>query len=137
MMRPARAVACSLSLVVAAVLPVAAEPPAGGPRSLRMRGRSPAARPVARPPGKQVAQAAPGGNPAPDRPGDAAPSALPEPAAAPAVPEPPAPPPAPAAAANKETAQAGTASAEVNDELLARLADEAPATEVIFVTGSA
>jgi len=137
-MKHARAVACSLSLVVASAVPVAAEPRGSEPTSLRMRGRSPLARPVGRP-GKQVAQVAPDGSPPSDRPGDGASSALPEPATAPEVPEPPAPPPAPASspAPNKETAQAGDASAEVSDDLLARLADEAPPAEIIFVTGSA
>src|SRR5262245_2020006 len=137
-MKHARAVACSLSLVVVAAAPVAAEPRGSEPTSLRMRGRSPQARSAARPVGKQVAQAAPDGSPPSDRPGDASASALPEPAASPAVPEPPAPPPAPASppTPNKETAQAGNASADVSDELLAKLADEAPPAEIIFVTGS-
>ena len=129
-----KTIACSVSLILAGVAPVAADN--NPPRSLRMR-----ARPA---PGshwspvrwaKRIAQAQPAPDPPPaggDPPGPAAAPSEPGTAAQPDQPTPEAGQPAPAAEAGQVSAPATS----LSDEELARLAEQEAKTEVITVTGS-
>jgi outer membrane receptor protein involved in Fe transport len=136
-----KTLACSVSLILVGVAPVAADNVA--PKSLRMRAK--------KPPGSQgstarrttqIAQAQPTPDqPAPDQPapaGDPPPPA--DPAGAQPAPEPALPPPSPVPAPEGGQPPAAQAQAQppagLSDEELAKLAEQEAKTEVITVTGS-
>jgi iron complex outermembrane recepter protein len=125
-----KTLACSVSLILVGVAPVAADNNA--PKSLRMRSKAPGSDWSPMRWAKRIAQA----QPAPDQtPSGDQPQPADTSGAQPAPADPAQPTPAPAPEGGQATAQAQQAPA-LSDEELAKLAEQEAKTEVITVTGS-
>jgi outer membrane receptor protein involved in Fe transport len=138
-----KTLACSVTLILVGVAPVAADNDA--PKSLRMRAKkAPGSNWTPMRWAKRVAQAQPAPDPAPAQPAQDQPAADPaaQPAAEPAAPTPAAEPagPAPTPAGEPPPAVQAQGKPEqptaLTDEELAKLAEQEAKTEIITVTGS-